>query len=84
MPWPDSEAEELTRCCYEKGFFPRLEEEEAETCGRIHEFENRQSVAVTIEHAYDDWCVAQLAAWLGRGGCLTSWTALILLLNRNL
>ena len=66
LPWRDGEAEELTRCYYENGFFPALEEDEEETCDRVHDFENRQSVAVTIEHAYDDWCVAQLAMAVGR------------------
>lgn len=66
LPWKDGEAEELTQCYYEKGFFPGLEEDEEETCDKVHEFENRQSVAVTIEHSYDDWCVAQLAARLGK------------------
>lgn len=66
LPWRDGEAEELTRCYHENGFFPGLEEDEEETCPRVHEFENRQSVAVTIEQAYDDWCVAQLAKLLGK------------------
>ena len=66
LPWKDGEAEELTQCYYDNGFFPGLEEDEEETCDKVHEFENRQSVAVTIEHSYDDWCVAQLAARLGK------------------
>ena len=66
LPWRDGEAEELTRCYYEKGFFPALEEDEAETCDKVHFFENRQAVAVTIEHSFDDWCMAQLAAGLGK------------------
>ena len=66
LPWRDGEADELTRCYHENGFFPGLEEDEEETCDRVHDFENRQSVAVTIEQAYDDWCVAQLAAALGK------------------
>ena len=66
LPWKDGEAEELTRCYHEHGYFPGLEEDEEETCDRVHDFENRQSVAVTIEQAYDDWCVAQLAFALGK------------------
>ena len=50
----------------EKGFFPGLEEDEEETCDKVHEFENRQSVAVTIEHSYDDWCMARLAESVGK------------------
>ena len=66
LPWRDGEAEELTKCYYEKGFFPALEEDEKETCDKVHEFENRQAVAVTIEHSYDDWCMARLADALGK------------------
>ena len=66
LPWRDGEAEELTRCYHEHGFFPGLEEDEEETCDRVHDFENRQSVAVTIEQAYDDYCVGILARALGK------------------
>lgn len=66
LPWRDGEAEELTRCYHEHGFFPGLEEDEEETCDRVHDFENRQSVAVTIEQAYDDYCVGILAKALGK------------------
>jgi len=66
LPWKDGEADELTRCYHEHGFFPGLEEDEEETCDRVHDFENRQSVAVTIEQAYDDYCVGILAKALGK------------------
>ena len=66
LPWRDGEADELTRCYYEKGFFPALEEDEEETCDLVHPFENRQAVAVTIEHSYDDWCLARMAEGLGK------------------
>lgn len=66
LPWTDGEADELTRHYYEHGYLPALEEEEEETCGRVHGFENRQAVAVTIEHSYDDRCVAMLAEKLGK------------------
>lgn len=66
LPWRDGEAEELTRCYYEKGFFPALDEDEPETCAAVHPFENRQSVAVTIEHGYDDWCLSRMAERLGK------------------
>lgn len=66
-PWKDGEAGELTRCYHEKGFFPGLEEDEPETSTEpVESFENRQSVAVTIEQSYDDWCVAKLAEALGK------------------
>lgn len=66
LPWRDGEAEELTQCYHEHGFFPGLEEDEEETCDKVHDFENRQSVAVTIEQAYDDYCVGVLANALGK------------------
>lgn len=57
---------ELDRCYHEKGFFPALAPGEAETEPLVHpDWEKRQSVAVTLEHAYDDWCAAQLAKHLG-------------------
>lgn len=65
-PWMDGEAEDLTQCYYDKGFFPGIEEDEEETSTHLHEYEDRQSVAVTIEHSYDDWCMAQLAHALGK------------------
>lgn len=66
LPWTDGEADELTKVYYEKGFFPALNEDEEETCSRVHGFENRQSVAVTIEHSYDDRCVSVLAGKVGK------------------
>lgn len=68
LPWRDGIAEELTKCYHEHGFFPGLEEDEEETCDKVHDFENRQSVAVTIEQAYDDYCVGILAKALGKDG----------------
>lgn len=66
LPWTDGEADELTEFFYKNGYFPALDEDEKETCSRVHGFENRQSVAVTIEHSYDDRCVAMLAEKLGK------------------
>lgn len=67
FPWRCGiEAQSADKCYYEKGFFPALKKGEAESCKAAHPFENRQSVAVTLEHAYDDWCVAELARALGK------------------
>ncbi|HIS68102.1 MAG TPA: glycoside hydrolase family 92 protein [Candidatus Gallacutalibacter stercoravium] len=69
LPWVCNEpATELDRCYYEKGFFPALKRGEKEYIPQVHSFERRQAVAVTLEHAYDDWCVAQLARALGKQG----------------
>jgi predicted alpha-1,2-mannosidase len=32
----------------------------------VDSFEKRQAVALTLEHSYDDWCLAQLAKALGK------------------
>ena len=67
LPWvADRPAGELERCYYENGFFPALDPGEEERIADADSFERRQSVAVTLEHAYDDWCVAQVAKSLGR------------------
>lgn len=67
LPWRCGvKATELDQCYYEKGFFPALAQDEEETCAEAHPFEKRQAVAVTLEHAYDDWCAAQLAEKLGK------------------
>lgn len=67
LPWvADRPATELDRCYYEKGYFPGLEPDREEYIPEVHDFENRQCVAVTLEHAYDDWCVAQIARHLGK------------------
>ena len=66
MPWccgaPAGEPERY----WEKGFFPALKKGEMEDCPHAHAFERRQSVAVTLEHCYDDWCAGRLAESLGR------------------
>lgn len=66
LPWRDGEAEELTKHYYAHGYLPALEEDEEETDPHVHPFENRQAVAVTIEHSYDDWCLARMAQQLGK------------------
>ena len=67
MPWCSShEATKEDECYWEKGFFPALAKGEEEDCPAAHPFERRQAVAVTLEHAYDDWCAGQMAEKLGR------------------
>lgn len=67
MPWCcGHEATKEDECYWEKGFFPALAKGEEESCPAANPFERRQSVAVTLEHAYDDWCAAQIAKKLGR------------------
>jgi predicted alpha-1,2-mannosidase len=65
IPWKRGKMTELGKIYLEKGFFPALKEGEKETNPEVHDFERRQSVSVTLEAAYDDWCVAQMAKALG-------------------
>lgn len=67
MPWRcDHEAGKEDRCYWEKGFFPALAKGEKEDSPAAHPFERRQAIAVTLEHAYDDWCLSRLAKALGK------------------
>ncbi|MBO7746972.1 GH92 family glycosyl hydrolase [Paenibacillus sp. MWE-103] len=66
LPWVHGPLTELDRVYLEQGFYPALRHGETERVPEVHGFERRQSVAVTLEHAYDDWCVAQMAQSLGQ------------------
>ena len=66
LPWANGPSTELEKVYFEKGFFPALPAGEKEWVEKVHDFERRQSVAVTLEHSYDDWCVAQMAGFLGK------------------
>jgi predicted alpha-1,2-mannosidase len=65
LPWKEGPATDLDDFYRMNGYFPALDPDETETNPNVHPYENRQSVAVTLEHAYDDWCLAQLAAEWG-------------------
>lgn len=47
--------------CAAHGYMPALRPGEAETDPRVHPFEKRQPVPVTLENSFDDWSIAQLA-----------------------
>ncbi len=66
IPWQNGPATSLDSVYYEKGFFPALPPGKKEWVARAAGFERRQAVAVTLEHAYDDWCLAQMAKALGK------------------
>lgn len=66
VPWRSGEMCSLDSFYVENGFYPALAENEKETELLVDDFEKRQSVAVTLEHSYDDWCLAQLAKALGK------------------
>lgn len=65
-PWSGKPAGELDRFYKEHGYIPALKENEKETIPEVHSFERRQSVAVTLGTAYDEWCLAQIAKELGK------------------
>ncbi len=66
LPWTPGGLTEYDECYLEKGFFPALAEGETESIEKAHPFERRQSVAVTLEVSYDDWCLSQVAKALGK------------------
>ncbi len=66
LPWRRGKMTSLGEVYLKKGFFPALKEGEKETNPSVHPFERRQAVSVTLEAAYDDWCVAMMAKALGR------------------
>ena len=66
LPWRDGPLTSLDRVYLEKGFFPALAKGEKETVPEVHPFERRQAVSVTLEAAYDDWCLAQMALALDK------------------
>jgi predicted alpha-1,2-mannosidase len=65
LPWVHGPQTELDRVYADRGFFPALRPGEREWVAEVHGFERRQAVSVTLEHAYDDWCLAEMAKELG-------------------
>ncbi|HJT72900.1 MAG TPA: glycoside hydrolase family 92 protein, partial [Chitinophaga sp.] len=66
LPWRNGPATSLDSFYTAKGYMPALTLGEKETVEQVHDFERRQSVAVTLENSYDDWCIAQLAVAAGK------------------
>lgn len=66
LPWRTGPMCSLDSFYHKNGWYPALEEGEEETVPQVHSFEKRQAVALTLEHSYDDWCLAQLAKALGK------------------
>ncbi|HCN83070.1 MAG TPA: glycoside hydrolase family 92 protein, partial [Sphingobacteriaceae bacterium] len=66
LPWRNGPLTELDSVYQSKGFFPALRLGEKEWVPRVHPSEKRQAVAVTLEHSYDDWCLAQMAKSLNK------------------
>jgi predicted alpha-1,2-mannosidase len=66
VPWRMGGMCALDSFYHKNGWFPAISENEEETEPTVGPFEKRQAVSVTLEHSYDDWCLAQLAKELGK------------------
>ncbi len=75
IPWARAKAGELDAFYAESGYFPALREGERESAANVNRFERRQAVAVTLAAAYDDWCLAGLAALAGDSGTASKYSA---------
>ncbi len=66
LPWRTGPMCSLDSFYLRNGWYPALPPDSAETISMVDGFEKRQAVALTLEHSYDDWCLAQLAKALGK------------------
>lgn len=66
LPWRVGPMCSLDSFYLENGWYPAIEENEPEPISVVNGFEKRQAVALTLEHSYDDWCLAQLAKALNK------------------
>ena len=65
-PWSAAPAGWLDDFYKKHGYIPALHEGEKETVPEVHSFEKRQPVAVTLGTSYDEWCLSQIAGFLGK------------------
>jgi len=66
LPDTRGPATELDRFYYEHGYYPALKKGEEETVKGVNPRMRRQAVSVTLDAAYDDWCLSRLAMALGK------------------
>lgn len=66
IPWSAKPAGWLDGFYKEHGYIPALKPGEKETVENVSIWEKRQPVAVTLGTAYDQWCLSQIAAELGK------------------
>jgi predicted alpha-1,2-mannosidase len=64
-PWSGKPAGLLDEFYKKNGYFPALANGEKETVPEVNASEKRQPVAVTLGTSYDEWCLSQLAKYLG-------------------
>ena len=67
LPWRNGPLTSLDVFYNSHGWFPGLRPGEKETVPQVNTNELRQSVSVTLDQSYDDWCTAQLARQIGNG-----------------
>jgi predicted alpha-1,2-mannosidase len=65
LPWRNGPKCSLDTFYREKGYYPALMPGDTETVKKVHDFEKRQSVAVTLGASYDDWALSEMAKELG-------------------
>jgi len=61
---PNEQVDKYSRLPYQSRWMPEPGVEE--WVKEVDGWHRRQSVSVTLEHAYDDWCLAQMAKALGK------------------
>ncbi len=61
LPWRNGPKCILDTFYREKGYYPSLWPGQTETVKMVHDFEKRQSVAITLGHSYDDWALSEMA-----------------------
>lgn len=66
LPWRLGPKGPLDEFYASHGYMPALHPGEKETDPRVHPFEKRQPVPVTLENSFDDWSIAQLARVLNK------------------
>ncbi len=66
LPWRNGPRCVLDTFYREHGYFPALRKGQKEYVKRVHPFERRQAVAITLAHSYDDWALAEFAKELGK------------------
>lgn len=69
LPWNNGPATSLDSFFNQHGYMPGLPPGEKETEPKVDTgWEKRQSVSITIDNSYSDWCIAQLAPEFGKPG----------------
>lgn len=66
VPWRTGPSCSLDSFYRSNGWYPALPKDSVETVAIVDGFEGRQSVALSLEHSYDDWCLAQLSKALNK------------------